>query len=404
MKTSILAGLGIAVGVGIGVAAAVVRLEYVSPWTNTPAYYSTKLGDTTDVTPESTPKAVLVGPDRFDFGVMESDAVDKHVFEIRNEGTGVLRVREGISTCKCTVGLIGAHTEDDKSDERYVDIPPGGSTPVTIQWKTKGFRGDFHQTAIFKTNDLENPEINLNIVGRVLDPYMAKPPELVFSSIPVGKSGEADVKVLGYRSVPFKILGVKLEQADTAEFFDVSHEPLSAEEVAKDKQAHNGQLIHVTVKPGLPCGLFIQKIVLTTGTEKDDPKVEIPVRGLISSDLSIIGRGWSEGAHMLSLGAVSTKTGAERTLRILARGAQRSDLKFELVSVTPNALKVSIGKTTEWEGGQVAQTPLTITIPEGSPISHFLGPEESNYGQIVISTGQKEMPRLRILVRFAVVE
>jgi hypothetical protein len=251
---------------------------------------------------------------------------------------------------------------------------------------------------------MDQPELTLNIKGRVLEPYVASPPELVFSGIPVGEEAKSDVRVLGYLKGPFEIVGVELGEAETAKFFEVTHEPLPAEEVAKDKLAKNGRLVHVTVKPGLPSGQFRQKILLKTGTEKDSPSVEIPVNGVISSQLSIIGSGWIDTSQMLGFGAVSTETGAQRTVRILARGPHRKEVKFKPIKVVPDLLEVSVGETTEWQGGQVTQTPLTITIPKGSRQASYLGPEESNFGQIVLETNHPNAPQLRILVRFAVVK
>ena len=56
------------------------------------------------------------------------------------------------------------------------------------------------------------------------------------------------------------ILESTWEDADTAAYFDVSYEPLSKEEVKKEKGASCGLLAKVTVKPGLPLGPINQTI------------------------------------------------------------------------------------------------------------------------------------------------
>lgn len=409
MRTFVFIGFAVILGVGLGIAGAMFRINYVVPWYNrVPTSGQLARGDSEpeQQVPKKAPKAVVVGSSTHDFGVMESDAVGKHVFEIRNEGDAPLRLRQGVSTCKCTVGLIGAKTDQDSKDEedRYVDLPPGGSTPVTIEWKTKGFKGDFLQTATFKTDDVDRPELNLNIKGRVLAPYVATPPELVFSSVPAGEGAKGETKVLGYRKVPFEVLRIEFSEAGTSKFFEVTHEPLSADEVKKDKQAHNGRMVRVAVKPGLPSGPFRQTISLITSTEKDASKVEIPIQGLITSQLSIIGAGWNEAAQMLVLGTVPRAAGTQQTLRILARGPHRKEVKFKPVKMVPEALQVSVGETTEWQGGQVTQTPVTISIPKGSPLANYLGPAESNLGQITLETNHPAAPQLRILVRFAIAD
>jgi len=141
MKTVMIAGL--VLGVALGIASAFVRLQYFIPWYNNPALYKAENPDLQAATPKTVrqepaaaPKAVVAGGQVHDFGVMEADAVGSHVFVLRNEGNAPLEVRQGDATCKCTVGLIGTKSDKEKG-EQYVEIPPGESTQVTLEWKTK---------------------------------------------------------------------------------------------------------------------------------------------------------------------------------------------------------------------------------------------------------------------------
>jgi len=61
--------------------------------------------------------------------------------------------------------------------------------------------------------------------------------------------------LLGYSDPPLKVLGHTWSNEATARYFDVSMQPLSAEELKKKTPpARSGLLVQVTAKAGLPQG------------------------------------------------------------------------------------------------------------------------------------------------------
>ena len=105
---------------------------------------------------------------------------------------------------------------------------------------------------------------------------------------------------------------------------------------------------------------------------------------------------------MLELGIISSRQGAQKKLMIIARGPQHNEVKFKVTEIMPDWLQVDFGPTREINNGAATRTPLTIRIPKGSPPANYLGPDETQFGKIVIETNHPEEPELQILVRFAV--
>jgi hypothetical protein len=391
MKTWILVGVAAILGLGVGIGGAVVRLER-TPWNGSIAVpkKESQAAKPTGLRPK-----VSVDDETHDFGALDSHSTGRHTFVFRNVGDDILTLIKGDTTCKCTASLLGGESGRG-------ELAPGKSTEVTLEWKGKGFAGPFHQSATIHTNDPDRPRVTLTITGRILTAVRTVPAELVLSGISAGESATGEVKLYGFYEKPLKITGHEFSDPSTADKFDVAFEPLSADEVAKEQDARNGHRVQVTVKPGLPPGAFEQRITLKTDSS-DAPTVEIPVRGTISSEISIIGPGWNEEQQVLSLGTNSGQADVERTMRILIRGSERKEVVIEPVEVKPELLEVSLGKPTEWQGGQVVQVPLTVRIPKGGGLANYLGPERSQMGSILLKTSHPKVPQLRIYVRFAVV-
>ena len=68
----------------------------------------------------------------------------------------------------------------------------------------------------------------------------------------------------------------------------------------------------------------------------------------------------------------------------------------------PSVLKVSLGQPSEINNGAVVADAVMIDIPPGSPPVNHLGSEQGKLGEIILETTHPQVPKLRILVRFAV--
>jgi hypothetical protein len=391
MKVALVVMAAAVVGVAAGLGTAWLRTALL-PWDGNPAG--------SDLDPrmaplaragQSAPKAVVEQLE-FDFGTMDFKATGRHDFVIRNVGQAPLILAAGDTSCRCTLSSI-------QNDH----IPPGQSTKVTLTWTGDETVGPYRETATIFTNDPAALRVSLTVSGRLTAAVRAIPQELVFSTLSANQAADAEVRLLCYLPQPLEILGCQLSDQDSADYFGVTFEPLAAEQLREDKDARSGVLMRVAVKPGLPQGPFRQTILVRT-TLKSVPTFDVPIQGMVGSDISIVGRGWDAESGVLTLGTVSSQVGAKGLLILIARGPYRKQVSFKPIPSESDQLKVTVGETTEINNGAVTQTPLIVEIPKGSRQANHYGSDQGKFGQIIVETTHPQVPKLRILVRYAVVE
>lgn len=331
----------------------------------------------------------------YDFGKAETGGTGEHAFVLTNRGDQPLVIRRAKSSCGCCT------CECDAQLPELGEIRPGESAQVVLRWTIQRYTGDFRQSQVLLTNDPERPEVTLSVSGRVVPSVRIVPEQLVFTRIAPGQPAEGEVRVYGYRAEALKIVGHEFSDPTTAADFEVTSGPLSADEVAAERDARSACLVRVKVKPGVAAGPFRQDIVLVTNVDTA-PRVELPVQGAVGSDLILAGFGWEERTGVLTLGTISADKGTERKLVLIARGLEAKHVALKAVRVVPDQLRVEVGQPVPVGDGAVFRIPLVFRIPPGSaPVNH-LGTKADELGQIVFRTGHPRQPELRILVRFAV--
>ena len=382
-------------GIGIGVGSALLKISRFQ-WDHTgdgPIVYTETAPPKPAVPPPSSvgkieqPK-VVVEKTSFDFGTMDPGAKGKHDYVFRNEGNAPLELAKGKTSCSCTMTNL----------ER-VQIAPGQSTKVTLDWKVKGFEGTFNQWATVNTNDPQRPSVTLNIVGHIASVVRTVPETLILSSVVAGEKASGTIRVFSYEPLPLKVSGQEFTDPESARWFEAAVVPMKPAEVAVEKDAKSGILAEINLKPGLPLGEFKQTIRLKINSAKL-PSVEVPIRGVVVGDVSVIGAGSDYKHDVLAIGSVKAQEGAERKLIVIGRGRSRDQLKLKVVDKWPEFLQVDIGATTA--GRNENTTPIIVRIPKGSPPANHWGTEASPYGRIQLETSQPRAPKLLIHVQFAV--
>jgi hypothetical protein len=392
MRTVLGMVLVILLGVGLGIGTATFRV-HSTPW-------NPKLDEGVETTaaealpPSGPAPKVVVDRTEFDFGTLDMDSSGSHVFTIANKGDAPLTLSEGGTSCRCTMSKLDREK-----------IPPGGSAKVTITWKPTDKPGPYQQTAKILTNDPAKSQIALTISGRISTAMRFSPSELVLSSLSVGDGATAQSRLFYYLDEPLKIVGQKWSDPATAAHFEATLLPLSKDALKdelKDEPAlHSGWLVKVTVKPGLPPGPFQQRLLLQTNLTSR-PEAMLPIQGTVGSEIAVAGRGWDPDTGILTLGEISRNAGYERKLMLIVRGPARKQVKFKPARVAPDTLHVSLGQASELNHGVVVEVPLLIQIPQGSPPANHLGSEQGRLGEIILETTHPQVPKLRILVRFAI--
>lgn len=392
MKDLLWALVALSIGSVIGIAWAVHELG-ISPEVNLPRPAAS--GQSSAARPPAASAAgeprIQVEPEVHDFGTMDSKSEKSHDFVIRNVGTAVLVIENKGTTCKCAV-----------SDFQSRTIKPGKSTKITLTWTAKEFFGPFEQQATIGTNDPQRPKVVLKVKGRITAPLRASPMEVVFADVAAGQPAHTSVNVYAYKTADLKLKDLRLEDPTTAELFEITPKRLTPERIREEKDAQSGYELDIRLKPGLPLGPFRQTILLETNSPKD-PKLEVPIKGKIGSDITIAGRDWNERRQTLELGVLAHGQGAERTLFLRVRGYYRRAIEFEVAETfPPEVLSAELGKEGTFSQGIAVRVPLVIRVGKDTGAANYLGSKQSPPGHVILNTNHPQVPKIKILVSFAV--
>jgi hypothetical protein len=334
---------------------------------------------------------VEVVDDSFDFGELDSSKDGSHDFKFTNIGASPLQLTRGASTCRCTVGEIAD-----------AQVPPGESTTVKITWKSKHYAGPFKQSVTINTNDPNRREVILTISGEYTEPVHLDADELNFGQIVGDEPVMREARIFSKLSnLSQRILGQKFTEPDLAKFFQVDIRPLTTGEMKNAHGMASGVAVKVTVKPGLPPGTFGQTILMQTNIAVM-PELRLLLSGSMGKDVSIAGNGWDDELGVLRIGPVKTGTAIQRQLQILARGASAKNVRYNVVHVEPDFLKVKLGEPELLAGSRLSRTMLTIEIPARTAAAKYMGDNGDKPAEIDIDTTSPEVHQLRIRVRFTV--
>ena len=347
-------------------------------------------GDKDAPQPELEGKAPRVQVDEpsFDFGQMELGREKSHEFVIRNVGDAPLKLTVGPTSCKCTLSEVQAGA-----------IAPGESTTVKLEWSAKSDRGPFRQTATIHTNDPRRPDIELEIDGEIVDASGLQPTDFNFDKLAVDESKSAEVYVMAMLQDDLTVNSAELTSEDTRDKFDVKIEPVERDKLPVNT-ARAGVRITLTAKQGLPIGRFNQYLTLNTNL-KEGEKLHVPVFGRVVGDISVHGNNWREEEGVLLLGSVDSGKGRKERVNVVVRGEDAADVKFEVGSVDPPELKVTIGEPKRLKA-TLLHVPVDIEIPPGTRPMVRLATAQGEEAKIVLKTTHPKMKELAIGVRFAV--
>lgn len=333
------------------------------------------------------------------FGTVGAGQEGSHEFVIRNAGKAPLTITKGATSCSCTVSDFD--TSDGAADGTRKVVEPGAETKVRLKWRGKGSGGPFRQEATVFTNDPRRPEIAFVIEGTVVPTWKAFPESIVLSQLSAGAASRATARIFTFGTEPPTVGSLAVADPQSAQFFSLSTEPLSPEEIAAETGATGGFLLTLDVKPGLPIGPLRQSIAMQLRIP-DELTAEVPVEGSVVGDLALAGSAWDSSRQALLLGTVSGKVGSHTQLFLTAKGPHRASVKPVVREVVPESLKVDIGEGQPVGSGGVIRIPISITIPPGtSPANHRCS-QQAPAGRIVLDTGHPDSPTLSIPVCIAI--
>ena len=285
-----------------------------------------------------------------DFGTVTHGFKGSHVFVIKNEGQGPLRVKTGKTSCsQCTVG--GVSREDD--------IPPGESVDVTIKWEIKALNETFRQWAEVHTTDPDNKRIELSIEGRV-DRPLRLTPEGVWGIGDLLPDKPTVVRGMLYSMILDEVTIDKSECANP--HVAVTWEPATPETLAELK-AKSGLQITVRVAADSPLGPLRESINLVSPHD-GGTNIPLGLTGQRSGPIEFKGPRWNPETNFLTLGEFPANKGIKSKLYLYVRDLE-GELVVESVEQKYNAVKFTFPPT----GKVIGKSKLyevEVEIPPGS--------------------------------------
>jgi hypothetical protein len=134
----------------------------------------------------------------------------------------------------------------------------------------------------------------------------------------------------------------------------------------------------------------------------EEVTAELPLEGIVGSDLVIAGPGWDAGRQTLFLGTVSGSAGSKTRVFVTAKGEHRGSVRPVVREVVPAALEVTVGPPAPVGSGGSLRIPVDIVVPPGSRPANHLCSQSGPPGRIVLATGHPEAPTLTIPVCIAI--
>lgn len=328
------------------------------------------------------PKAVADSTE-FDFGTMVLGDTASHTFIIRNEGEAPLELTKGQATCQCVVG--------DLADGK---IPPGGQVDVKLSWTPKARMPEFRQMAPLHTNDPENREIQLQIMGKVDILFDLMPPEAWnFPDIPE----DQPVTQQGLFVSPI-LEGFEIESVVPSKP-SIEHEiiPLSSEDLAT-ASAKSGYRIKITLNPDKGVGPFLETVTINAKGKSGESQARVlNLIGQRLGPIRIAGPGWQDGANALSMGSFDGAKGKKLTLQVFVRGEKSQDFQFVKKTIEPEALKVELIKDEKFRAqGNSQRYLLTFEVPPGTK-GDRIGDKAAT---VKVETNHPKVPELTLYVHY----
>lgn len=392
MKTIKWALAGVFVGAACGVA---LGFWEARPWTLALTNLPPKSAANDPDKPSSEAKAV-VNETEFKFDNMESGTTQSHSFPIRNEGGRPLTVTFVSHTCKCTtVQLDGKDVEPGDS----IVIPPGGEKAAFLEWEAKVPAGPFRHGATFSTNDPALSRLELTVNGEIVGSTSLAPAQLVFHEARVGVPAKAEMFVMAFLEPEVQVLSHEVTDAELAKKMKVTIEPVPKDQLP-DPKALAGVKVTAEYDSGGALGPFAGSLRLDTNL-KPSPRFSVPIFGNVKGDISLFGKGWTEGNGLLRMDPATTASGGASHLNVAIRGEHASETELSIAKVLPPELKASLGKPHALRKDLV-HVPLSVEIPAGTRPMAMAGEDQGGEGEIVLATTHPTTKEVRLRVTFTV--
>ena len=194
----------------------------------------------------------------YDFGIAGPGHRITHIFKFTNLGSEPLQITSVSTSCGCTAAVLSKK-----------EIAPGGSGEIRATFKTKRFEGVQETTIVVHSNDPDDPNIDLTIIGTIKRDVAVVPQGINFGDVQKGETVTSSVKLLQLSQN--KLVLHRIE---------VNEKYLNATTSRFREENSRGINIDITLKPGAPVGTLNEVITLHTNLKRR-PRIDVLVYGVI---------------------------------------------------------------------------------------------------------------------------
>jgi hypothetical protein len=190
----------------------------------------------------------------YDFGIAGPGDRITHIFKFTNVGSEPLQITRVSTSCGCTAALLSKK-----------EIFPGGSGEIRATFKTKRFEGVQETTITVHSNDPDDPEIDLTIIGAIKRDVAVVPQGINFGDVQKGETVTGSVKLLQLSQN--KLVLHRIE---------VNEKYLNATTSRFREENSRGINIDITLKSEAQVGALNEVITLHTNLKRR-PRIDVPV-------------------------------------------------------------------------------------------------------------------------------
>lgn len=344
------------------------------------------------------PTATVVDGLIYNFGTMDKGETRQHTFVIRNDGKVPLKLKLRDTSCKCTLA------EFDEAE-----VPPGGTQPVTLEWKSPDYTDAFSQNARIQTNDPSNRLLELRVIGRISVPIRPMPEQLFVGEIPVAEGFEGAIDLLAFKADSLQVASIEWLQPDPDRRLEVVPEPIAADDPVRvaDPTIRSGVRLKVRGPAGLPLGPLRGDFRVVTDPPTIEP-FDLSVQGRVVGDYTIdtLRRApFDPQRNMIDMGTIPASQSKSLEISLIVRGgaAETVEISIDPQEIDPNAvLKAEVMPKRRL--GAITSIPIRIDLVGRGETFSRLGPTPELLGKIVVRTTDPTTPVIDVYVKFALTQ
>lgn len=342
------------------------------------------------------PKAV-VGETEYKFGKMLLGTTKTYAFEIKNRGEDVLKLKKGPATCKCTLS--------DLPKDQILELDPGKSMKVTLEWTPKGTDEAFSQSAAVWTNDPERREISFRVSGAVKNDVEFSPAEAINAGPVVENEGADAVLAITtsyYEHLPKPTVSIDSDQVE-ATVSSLSNDDSAIALDFLDPAGETSQVgyrITFHVKPTVPVGRFRTIATVKMNSHEVHLERKVTIEAHRSGPIELIAQPGTvlyTGANLIDMGAFSSADGKRAELVLMIKRPDDGS-PVEITDVLPSVSLIKASATPDEMlnkqiGNKKSVFRVSVEIPPGTVPLDF---SRRDAARILLKTTSPVVPEIEL--------